>query len=62
MTFQATPPTPATKGAGTLRPLAIEVRALSMPYTAEPVLHGMDLQVATGALVAILGPTAGKTT
>jgi ABC-2 type transport system ATP-binding protein len=43
--------------------LAIEVRGLHMSYGSTEVLHGIDLSVHVGELVAILGPNgAGKTT
>jgi ABC-2 type transport system ATP-binding protein len=43
--------------------LAIEVRGLHMSYGTTEVLHGIDLSVRIGELVAILGPNgAGKTT
>src|SRR3954471_12985500 len=42
---------------------AIEVQNLHVGYGATPVLHGIDLAVAPGAFVAILGSSGcGKTT
>ena len=44
-------------------PPAIEVRGLSAGYAGKPVLHGIDLAVRPGELVAILGASGcGKTT
>jgi branched-chain amino acid transport system ATP-binding protein len=41
----------------------LEVRSLSAGYGRVPVLHGVSLTVAAGAIVAIVGPNgAGKTT
>jgi ABC-2 type transport system ATP-binding protein len=50
--------------AGTGRPAAaIEVRGLRMSYGSTEVLHGIDLTVDFGEVVAVLGPNgAGKTT
>ena len=45
-------------------PPALEVRGLSVRYgPALTVLHGVDIEVPAGAVVALLGPNgAGKTT
>jgi branched-chain amino acid transport system ATP-binding protein len=41
----------------------LEVRGLTVGYGDVPVVHGIDLRVDTGELVALLGPNgAGKTT
>jgi ABC-2 type transport system ATP-binding protein len=45
----------------TVDPVVVE--ALTMSYGATPVLHGLDLRVHAGGVVAVLGPNgAGKTT
>jgi iron complex transport system ATP-binding protein len=42
---------------------AVEVRALTVALDRKPVLHGVDLDVATGSWHAVLGPNgAGKST
>lgn len=44
-------------------PLAVEVEGLRFGYGGEPVLDGLDLSVAPGEVVALVGATgAGKTT
>ena len=44
-------------------PGAIEIRGLRKAYGAREVLHGLDLDVPAGEVVALLGPNgAGKTT
>jgi ABC-2 type transport system ATP-binding protein len=43
--------------------LAIRVRGLTKSYADAPVLHGLDLDIGRGELVAVVGPNgAGKTT
>jgi ABC-type branched-subunit amino acid transport system ATPase component/ABC-type branched-subunit amino acid transport system permease subunit len=56
--------TPAAPDAETpLRPELLGVGALVAGYGAEPVLHGIDLQVRQGEVVALLGANgAGKST
>ncbi|MGN6033327.1 MAG: ATP-binding cassette domain-containing protein, partial [Thermomicrobiales bacterium] len=62
-----TPPTtiatvPAAARAGE-RGLAIHVQGLQKAYGETPVLRGVDLDVARGSIVALLGSNgAGKTT
>jgi branched-chain amino acid transport system ATP-binding protein len=52
--------------AGDVLPLdgaAIEARSLSAGYSAQPVVHELNLEVRPGEVVALLGPNgAGKTT
>ena len=56
----AVPPTPRAPGAAVP---ALEVRGLVVAYDATPVLHGVDLVVDEGEVVALLGTNgAGKST
>ena len=62
MTDLATPPSPAGRAAVDLVPL-LELRAIRAGYDRMEVLHGIDLAVRPGEVLAILGPNgAGKTT
>jgi ABC-type Fe3+/spermidine/putrescine transport system ATPase subunit len=50
-------------GMNATSPPALECRALSVGYEGPPVLSGLDLDVAEGETLAVLGPSgAGKTT
>ncbi|MCF3119854.1 ATP-binding cassette domain-containing protein [Streptomyces arenae] len=60
-----TPPLPggAGTGEGPGRPAALTLRQLHAGYDGTPVLHGVDLTVRPGEIVALLGPNgAGKST
>ncbi len=48
---------------GDLKPAAVEVEDLTVAYTDQPVLWDIDLEVPSGAKMAIVGPNgAGKST
>ena len=50
-------------GAGEGVPLALDARDLQVGYGGDPVLRGVDMQIAAGEIVTLLGPNgAGKTT
>ena len=56
-------PSSAPRDVATHRPEMLGVGALTTGYGAEPVLHGIDLQVRRGEVVALLGANgAGKST
>ncbi|WP_425260608.1 ATP-binding cassette domain-containing protein [Rubrivivax sp. RP6-9] len=60
---RAAAPTAAGDGATPAAPELLGVGALVTGYGAEPVLHGIDLQVRRGEVVALLGANgAGKST
>ncbi|GAB4203040.1 MAG: metal ABC transporter ATP-binding protein [Roseiflexaceae bacterium] len=53
----------ALRGAGVVRPPAIEVRDLAVSYGATPVFEGVSFALEPGRLVGVIGPNgAGKTT
>ncbi len=53
----------ALRGAGAVRPPAIEVRDLAVSYGATPVFEGVSFALEPGRLVGVIGPNgAGKTT
>jgi len=61
--LEAAPETPARKAPADGRAELLGVNALEAGYGAEPVLHGIHLQVRRGEVVALLGPNgAGKST
>ncbi|MDQ0948376.1 ABC-type branched-subunit amino acid transport system ATPase component/branched-subunit amino acid ABC-type transport system permease component [Streptomyces phaeochromogenes] len=54
---------PATASSSPAEPPALELRAVRAGYDGAPVLHGVDLAVRPGEIVALLGPNgAGKST
>ncbi|WP_327433319.1 ABC transporter permease subunit [Streptomyces sp. NBC_01236] len=58
-----TPRTPAEAPSASSPEVALELRAVHAGYDGAPVLHGVDLAVRPGEILALLGPNgAGKST